>query len=210
MIRFGHWEKPTKRSRLIRKLSTGSWKNAVKFKSTFYPQLPHCPIGILRSFFSRRDGFPATFTMLSCCPGGYTGLVIGDVCDKGVGSALFMALFRSLIRIFAGQAQLSRSLIDTKSQTVGGTLDSASIRKYDQVEAIRAVALTNDYIAQEHNEMCMFATLFFGVLDPKNGRLIYVSGGHETVFVIDQNGIRESLLPTGPAVGLQPSGAIQI
>jgi sigma-B regulation protein RsbU (phosphoserine phosphatase) len=137
-------------------------------------------------------------------PGGYTGLVIGDVCDKGVGSALFMALFRSLIRIFAGQAQLSRSLIDTKSQTVGGTLDSASIRKYDQVEAIRAVALTNDYIAQEHSEMCMFATLFFGVLDPKNGRLIYVSGGHETVFIIDQNGIRESLLPTGPAVGLQP------
>jgi sigma-B regulation protein RsbU (phosphoserine phosphatase) len=50
----------------------------------------------------------------------------------------------------------------------------------------------------------MFATLFFGVLDPKNGNLIYVSGGHETVFVIDQNGIRERLLPTGPAVGLHP------
>ncbi len=64
-----------------------------------------------------------------------------------------MALFRSLIRIFAGQAQLSRSLIYTKSQTVDGTLDSASIRKYDQVEAIRAVALANDYIAQEHPEI---------------------------------------------------------
>jgi sigma-B regulation protein RsbU (phosphoserine phosphatase) len=99
---------------------------------------------------------------------------------------------------------LSRSLIDTKSQTVGGTLDDTSVRKYNQVDANRAVALTNDYIAQEHNEMCMFATLFFGVLDPKNGRLIYVSGGHETVFVIDQNGIRERLLPTGPAVGLHP------
>jgi sigma-B regulation protein RsbU (phosphoserine phosphatase) len=137
-------------------------------------------------------------------PGGYLGCVIGDVCDKGVGSALFMALIRSLIRIFAGQAQLSRSLIDTKSQTVGGTLDAASVRKYNQVEAIRAIALTNDYIAQEHNEMCMFATLFFGVLDPKNGRLIYVSGGHETAFVIDHNGIREELLSTGPAVGLYP------
>ena len=171
----------------------------------FLPKkLPQLPDWNIEEFF-----FPATrvsgdFYDAFMLPGGYTGLVIGDVCDKGVGSALFMALFRSLIRIFAGQAQLSRSLIDTKSQTVGGTLDSTSIRKYNQVEAIRAVALTNDYIAQEHNEMCMFATLFFGVLDPKNGNLIYVSGGHETVFVIDQNGIRERLLPTGPAVGLHP------
>jgi len=167
-------------------------------------QLPHLSDWHIEEFFFPASRVSGDFYDAFMLPGGYTGLVIGDVCDKGVGSALFMALFRSLIRIFAGQAQLSRSLIDTKSQTVGGTLDSASIRKYNQVEAIRAVALTNDYIAQEHSEMCMFATLFFGVLDPKNGRLIYVSGGHETVFIIDQNGIRENLLPTGPAVGLQP------
>jgi hypothetical protein len=49
-----------------------------------------------------------------------------------------MALFRSLLRIFAGQAQLSRSLIDTKLQTVGGMPDAASIRKYNQVDALRA------------------------------------------------------------------------
>ena len=29
------------------------------------------------------------------------------MCDKGVGAALFMALFRSLIRIFSGQTALN-------------------------------------------------------------------------------------------------------
>ena len=164
-------------------------------------ELPKIPGWHIEEFF-----FPATrvsgdFYDAFMLPCGYFGLTIGDVCDKGVGSALFMALFRSLIRIFAGQAQLGRSLIDTKSQTVGGTRNSASIRKYNHVEALRAVALTNDYIAQEHNEMCMFATLFFGVLDPENGKLIYINGGHEAVFVIGQNGVKESLLPTGPVVG---------
>jgi sigma-B regulation protein RsbU (phosphoserine phosphatase) len=50
----------------------------------------------------------------------------------------------------------------------------------------------------------MFASLFFGVLDPKNGKLVYINAGHETVFVIGRNGISERLLPTGPAVGLIP------
>jgi sigma-B regulation protein RsbU (phosphoserine phosphatase) len=141
-------------------------------------------------------------------PGGYCGLVIGDVCDKGVGSALFMALYRSLIRIFSGQARLSRSQVDTQSQTVGGEPDSSSSRHYSQVEAMRTVALTNDYIAQD-NEMCMFATIFFAVLNPKNGKLIYINGGHETAFVIDRRGIKKRLSPTGPAVGLIPQAQFE-
>ena len=176
-----------------------------QIQKDFLPkQLPQLDNWYMEEFFFPASRVSGDFYDAFLLPGGCMGFVIGDVCDKGVGSALFMALIRSLIRIFAGQAQLSRSLINTKAQTVGGTLDAASVRKYNQVEAIRAIALTNDYIAQEHGEMCMFATLFFGVLDPKNGRLIYVSGGHETVFVIDQNGIREELLSTGPAVGLHP------
>jgi len=166
-------------------------------------QLPSLSGWQLEEFF-----FPATrvsgdFYDAFMLPGDYCGLVIGDVCDKGVGSALFMALYRSLIRIFSGQAQLSRSQVDTQSQTVGGASDSSSSRHYSQVEAMRTVALTNDYIAQD-NEMCMFATLFFAVLDPENGNLVYINGGHETAFVIDRSGIKERLSPTGPAVGLFP------
>ena len=176
-----------------------------QIQKDFLPEkLPQLDNWHLEEFFFPASRVSGDFYDAFVLPGGYLGLVIGDVCDKGVGSALFMALFRSLLRIFAGEAQLSRTLVDAESQTVGGGLESASIRKYSQLEAIRAIALTNDYIAQEHSEMCMFATLFFGILDPENCNLIYVSGGHETVFVIDQNGIKEELLPTGPAVGLHP------
>jgi sigma-B regulation protein RsbU (phosphoserine phosphatase) len=184
-------------------------ENCRQIQKHFLPgQLPSIPDWHFEEFF-----FPATrvsgdFYDAFMLPGGYTGLVIGDVCDKGVGSALFMALYRSLIRIFSGQAQLSRSLVNTQTQTVGGTRDPASIRHYNQIDAMRTVALTNDYIAQ-NNELCMFATLFFSVLDPKNGKLVYINGGHETAFVIGRNGVSKRLLPTGPAVGLIPEAKFE-
>jgi sigma-B regulation protein RsbU (phosphoserine phosphatase) len=140
-------------------------------------------------------------------PGGYIGFVIGDVCDKGVGSALFMALFRSLIRIFSGQTHLCKHLCESftadNQQRAGNMIIQQETTDVEQSNPLIAVALTNEYIAQD-NDMCMFATLFFGVLDPESGKLIYINGGHETVFVTDQNGVRERLLATGPAVGTLP------
>ena len=180
-----------------------------QIQQSFLPrELPSLSGWQIEEFFFPARRVSGDFYDAFMLPDGYCGLVIGDVCDKGVGSALFMALYRSLIRIFSGQAKLSRSLVDTQSQTVGGPPDSSSFRQYSQVEAMRTVALTNDYIAQE-NEMCMFATLFFAVLDPENGRLIYINGGHETAFVIDRNGVKERLSPTGPAVGLIPQAKFE-
>ena len=179
-------------------------ENCRQIQKSFLPtQLPELDGWDFEEFFFPARHVSGDFYDAFMLPGDYVGLAIGDVCDKGVGSALFMALYRSLIRIFSGQAQLKRSLIDTQLQTVGGTVDPGSVRQQNHVEAIRTVALTNDYIAQG-NEMCMFATMFFGVLNPENGELIYINGGHEPVFVIDRDGIRERLLPTGPAVGLIP------
>jgi sigma-B regulation protein RsbU (phosphoserine phosphatase) len=50
----------------------------------------------------------------------------------------------------------------------------------------------------------MFATLFFGVLDPATGLLHYVNGGHNPPVIIGLAGVKARLTPTGPAVGMLP------
>ena len=121
---------------------------------------------------------------------GYMGVVIADVCDKGVGAALFMALFRSLIRIYSKQIQ------ERENQTVALT----------HYEALEAISLTNDYIAQYHGELGMFATIFFGIIEPSTGSLTYINGGHEPLVVIDSSGgVKKMLNSTAPAVGMLPN-----
>jgi sigma-B regulation protein RsbU (phosphoserine phosphatase) len=183
--------------------------NCSQIQKCFLPKkIPDVPGWDIEEFFFPARRVSGDFYDVFELPGGYTGLVIGDVCDKGAGAALFMALTRSLIRIFSGQAQLGRTPINPESQTVGGTADSGSNRQYTQFEAIRAIALTNDYLAP-NNDLCMFVTLFFGVLDPETGKLLYINCGHETVFIIDANDIKERLVPTGPAVGMIPHATFE-
>jgi serine phosphatase RsbU (regulator of sigma subunit) len=140
-------------------------------------------------------------------PGGGIGFVIADVCDKGVGAALFMALFRSLIRIFSGQTSLdglpltcSDTLLDESAEIAGNqSIDPTHIT------ALKAVQLTNNYIALNHGDLAMFATLFFGILDPDSGSLSYVSGGHEPLLIVGPDGgVKEQLTVTGPSVGIEP------
>jgi phosphoserine phosphatase RsbU/P len=174
-----------------------------KMQMDFLPkEVPLLPGWEVEGFFFPANRVSGDFYDAFLLPGGYLGLVIGDVCDKGVGAALFMALFRSMIRIFSGEAQLKRNLVNRAQNTVGGAGQATARRRFSQVEAIRAVALANDYIASEHGDMSMFATLFFGILEPESGRLVYINGGHEPLFLLDGTGIKEYLTPTGPAVGV--------
>lgn len=116
-------------------------------------------------------------------------LVVADVCDKGVGAALYMALFRSLIRAIAGQ---------------GGDGDS--------VQALtQTVRSTSDYIATVHGSANMFATAFLAVLEPDSGDFVYVNAGHDAPMLVRRDGQPiERLMPTGAALGLMPDQAFGV
>ncbi|HSG42748.1 MAG TPA: PAS domain S-box protein [Anaerolineales bacterium] len=112
----------------------------------------------------------------------FTAFIIADVCDKGVGAALFMVLFRSLLRAFSEKY-----------------IDKNNVRS----QLLDIILSTNNFIAEYHGKSNMFATLFFGVLDPESGTLHYVNGGHEPPVILDKDGkVTQRLMPTGPAVGM--------
>jgi sigma-B regulation protein RsbU (phosphoserine phosphatase) len=109
-------------------------------------------------------------------------LVVADVCDKGVGAALYMALFRSLIRVLAIQHA------DTAAEVLlEGTAERVS-----------------DYIATEHGSANMFATAFLAVLEPADGRLVFVNAGHDAPMFARRDGAVERLPACGAALGMLP------
>jgi sigma-B regulation protein RsbU (phosphoserine phosphatase) len=136
------------------------------------------------------------------------GLVIGDVCDKGVGAALFMALFRTLIRAFAQQHYTLRWMSDWTEEAPDG--ERRALPSVGTSALKNAMELTNDYIANTHGNANMFATLFFGVLDPASGALMYVNGGHTLPLIVNSAGIKTELATTGPAVGMFPAAHFEI
>lgn len=132
-------------------------------------------------------------------PSGNVFLVVGDVCDKGVGAALFMALFRSLIRASADPVE------GGAIQMIGGrrTLVRQSLEAATPADLLTRVAgFTNNYIARLHGRTNMFATVFMAVLNPISGELCYVNAGHEPALVVEPGGPVRELRPTGPALGL--------
>jgi len=115
-------------------------------------------------------------------------LVLADVCDKGVGAALFMVLFRSLLR-----ENLQHCFNDDVKGYV--TTDEA---------IVTAVKKTNNYIATTHAEASMFATVLVTVLEPDKNSVWYVNSGHDPPLVVRSNGHIERLYPTNPAIGIVP------
>ena len=171
----------------------------------FLPRtIPSMPNYEIAASFQPAGKVSGDFYDVFLMPGGCMGLVIADVCDKGVGSALYMALFRSLIRVFALQPLKDNHPAFNQNDFATCDAKDESAQEFDPWTGLRAVSSTNNYIAEIHGDEGMFATVFFGVLDPSTNHLCYINGGHEPLFFIGGNGLKGHLGPTGPAVGLMP------
>ncbi len=107
-------------------------------------------------------------------PNGCLGLVIADVTDKGMGAALFMALSQTLIRTYAREYLTQPDLV---------------------------LAATNQRIlADTHNKM--FVTVFYGILDPVSGRLIYANAGHNPPYLFKAKTPSKLSLPKLNSLGM--------
>ncbi|HSM70752.1 MAG TPA: SpoIIE family protein phosphatase [Anaerolineales bacterium] len=163
-----------------------------QIQSGFFPErLPDIPgWEIATHFHAARQVAGDFYDAFQFKDSKFTAFIIADVCDKGVGAALFMVLFRSLLRAFS-ERQIARENI--------------------QDQLLDIILSTNNFIAEYHGKSNMFATLFFGILDPESGVLHYVNGGHEPPIILNRKGeVSQQLMPTGPAVGLFPKMKFQV
>jgi serine phosphatase RsbU (regulator of sigma subunit) len=167
------------------------------------PQLPGWEISVY--FQAAREVAGDFYDVFKLSREQKIGLVIGDVCDKGVGAALFMTLFRSLIRAvsnledFSDGLELPAMVADSNKGGAGGT---ARLRN--------TVLLTNNYVVRTHSQAATFTTLFFGLLDPATGSLQYINGGHEPPLIFSPAGVKARLEPTGPIVGVLPDANFKV
>ena len=122
------------------------------------------------------------------------GLVVGDVCDKGVGAALFMTLFRSMLRSTAKFHEYA---------DIPGERRAMYVEHPDRL-LNRCVHFTNNYVANTHGHTSMFASLFFAFLEPETGHMYYINAGHEGPLISGPGKEIRELETTGPVVGLFP------
>lgn len=166
-----------------------------QIQAGFLPEVLPQPSGweVAAHFQAAREVAGDFYDAFPLARGEKVGLVLGDVCGKGVGAALFMTLFRSLIRVSA--------MTYFTSAPPAPAVSEPSLN--DDVALLgRIINLTNNYVARTHHRASMFASLFLGVLNLSSGALAYVNGGHEAPVILGPAGVKSTLEPTGPIVGI--------
>jgi sigma-B regulation protein RsbU (phosphoserine phosphatase) len=163
---------------------------AGEVQASFLPrELPSIPGWQLSVMLKPARETSGDFYDVNLLPNGRLGIVVADVVDKGAGAALFMALSWTLIRTYAAEYPAQPEL------------------------ALRAV---NRRILSD-TDANQFVTVFYGILDPAAGTLVYCNAGHCPPYLVRaQNGEDvHRLIRTGVPLGIfedetwEP-GAVQI
>lgn len=184
----------------------------VEFLPKELPVLPGWEIGTPYYNPARQVGGDL-YDVFEMTESGLIGLVIGDVCDKGVGAALFMTLFRSFFRAATQQCYPIGWPVQSSTQATmfPTVIDRQVAVLADSQAALKsAFELANNYVAYNHSSAGYFVTLFFGVLDPATGTLVYVNAGHMPPYLVGADGIKALLPATGPIVGIFPQATFGI
>jgi sigma-B regulation protein RsbU (phosphoserine phosphatase) len=113
---------------------------------------------------------------------GRLAFAIGDVSGKGIAAAMFMARTKNLLRCVTGLLQDARGIADP------GLIVSRVNRE-----------LSDD------NDMMMFVTLLFGIVDPRNGVVAFCNAGHDPAYRLGPRGVSVVEGPQGIALGVNPA-----
>jgi serine phosphatase RsbU (regulator of sigma subunit)/HAMP domain-containing protein len=109
------------------------------------------------------------------------GVVIGDVAGKGLDAAVLTSMVKNTIRAHANE----------KGKTPRQILK-----------------LTNDVVFKATRSET-FVTVFFGILDCHDGRLVYSNAGHTPAAIVCSDGSAMKLLATGPLLGAFANAAFE-
>lgn len=108
------------------------------------------------------------------------GIAVGDVADKGIPAALFMAMVRSLLRAEAHPGRSPKKVLRSVSHHL-----------------------------MDMNDKEMFVTVLFGILNRASHRFHYARAGHEAPIFFDRQGsINRLPKVNGQALGVFPDIAL--
>jgi phosphoserine phosphatase RsbU/P len=107
-------------------------------------------------------------------PAGRVGVMIGDVSSHGFPAALIMALSLSAATIYASEFQSPAQVLNEMGKALRDELESTE----------------------------MYLTLFYAVVDPERGELVYANAGHPHAFHLRSDGPHERLAALDPPMGI--------
>ena len=109
---------------------------------------------------------------------GRVGTMLGDVASHGLAAALIAA----------------------------EVLAAAGIHANSATPPDETLALLRGSLAGELEKTEMYLSVFYGILDPTAGRLVYANAGHPHAFRVPKSGGAERLEPTAPPLWLVETG----